>query len=215
MNAASILNALNAGLFMAVGFASGAVLYSVYLPKLIRGVDVTLESADKNPGAYNAFVYGGTAVGILCLALDIFKGCLPVLLARRVVNADSFAFTGVLFAPVAGHVFSPLRRFHGGKGIAVSFGVLIGMLPGHLLVFALIAAYLISLILPLRINERRTIAAFSAFAAAAALTNNPLPVKAGCALIALLVCARSWRDAKIPAFLRIKEHDGRTKDSGE
>jgi glycerol-3-phosphate acyltransferase PlsY len=206
MNAAAVFNA---ALYIAAGFASGAVLYSVYLPKLIRGVDVTLVSADKNPGAYNAFVYGGVPVGILCLLLDILKGYLPVLLANRAVDPGSLAFAGVLFAPVAGHVFSPLRRFHGGKGISVSFGVLLGMFPGRLIVLVLAAAYLVSLLLPLRINERRTLMAFAVLAAAGALMNNPLSVKIGCVLIALLVCARNWHDAKIPPLLRRKEPESR------
>jgi acyl phosphate:glycerol-3-phosphate acyltransferase len=212
MNTAAVFNA---ALYIAAGFASGAVLYSVYLPKLIRGVDVTLVSADKNPGAYNAFVYGGVPVGILCLLLDILKGYVPVLLANRAVDSGSLAFAGVLFAPVAGHVFSPLRRFHGGKGISVSFGVLLGMFPGQLIVLVLAAAYLISLLLPLRINERRTLIAFAVLAAAGALMNNPLSVKIGCVLIALLVCARNWHDAKIPPILRRKEPKSRTNDLAE
>lgn len=212
MNAASILNA---GLLIAAGFASGSVLYSAYLPRLIRGVDVTLASADKNPGAYNAFVYGGVPVGILCLLLDIFKGYLPILFAIRAMDLDSFAFAGVLLAPVAGHVFSPFRRFRGGKGISVSFGVLLGMFPEYLIVFILAAAYLLSLLVPLRINERRTIAAFSALAVAGALMNYPVSVKIGCFLIALLVCARNWHDAKIPPLLRRKERDNQNTSQME
>lgn len=206
---------LNAALYIAAGFASGAVLYSVYLPKLIRGVDVTLVSADRNPGAYNAFVYGGVPVGILCLVLDILKGYLPVLLANRALQADSIAFAGVLLAPVAGHVLSPLRRFHGGKGIAVSFGVLLGLFPGQLLVLVLAAAFLVSLVLPLRVNERRTLAAFSVFALVSALLNNPVSIKIGCLLIALLVCARNWHDARIPSLFRRKEQESQEKDLPE
>jgi acyl phosphate:glycerol-3-phosphate acyltransferase len=195
MEAAAILNAI---FFIAVGIASGSVLYSVYLPKLIKGVDVTVASADKNPGAYNAFVFGGIPVGILCLLLDIFKGYVPVVLAKNEIPPDSIVFAAVLLAPVAGHAFSPLRRFHGGKGISVSFGVLLALLPEQFLVFVLAAAYLISLLLPLHINERRTVAAFSAFALAAFLLNGPISLKLGCLLIALLVNYKNWRDANIP-----------------
>ncbi|MBA4348038.1 MAG: hypothetical protein C0413_04220 [Clostridiales bacterium] len=199
MAAEEVLNTL---ICVVAGFASGSVLYSAYIPKLFKGVDVTHVSADKNPGAYNAFLYGGVPVGICCLVLDILKGYLPVLLASRVVSPDSPAFAAVMLAPVAGHVFSPLKRFRGGKGIAASFGVLLALVPGQLVVFVLAAAYLITLLLPLHINERRTIAAFSAFALAAILMKNTLSIKVGCALIALLVGFRNWRDAKIPLFSR-------------
>jgi glycerol-3-phosphate acyltransferase PlsY len=194
MEAVAVLNAI---FFIAAGFASGSVLYSVYLPKLIKGVDVTLTSADKNPGAYNAFVFGGVSVGIICLALDILKGFLPVLLAKSVIQSNSIAFAVILIAPVAGHAFSPLRRFHGGKGISVSFGVLLALLPEQLLVFVLAGVYLISLIMPLHINERRTIAAFTTFALVTMLMNSTASIKFGCFLIALLVNYKNWRDANI------------------
>lgn len=35
----------------------------------------------------------------------------------------------MIAAPVAGHIFSVFHRFCGGKGIAVSFGCLLGLLP--------------------------------------------------------------------------------------
>jgi hypothetical protein len=70
----------------------------------------------------------------------------------------------------------------------------------------LAAAYLLSLPLPLHINERRTIAAFSAFAAAALLLNGFVSVKIGCLLIAILVNCKNWRDADIPiSFLRHRQ----------
>jgi glycerol-3-phosphate acyltransferase PlsY len=207
MNAQTALNALA---FAAAGFASGSVLYSAYLPKLIKGVDVTQESEDKNPGSYNVFAYGGVPLGILCLTLDIGKGFLPVMLAGNTVPRDSAAFAAVMLAPVAGHIYSPLRRFRGGKGIAVSFGVLLALLPEQFLVFALVAAYLISLLIPLRINERRSVVAFAAFALAAVLFNGALPVRAGCLLIAILVGYRNWNDAQIPIPFRRKTEGEQT-----
>ena len=188
---------VDALIFTAAGFASGSVLYSAYLPLLIKGVDVTKVSEDKNPGTYNAFHYAGVPLGVLCLLCELLKGCVPVWLATRNMDVANPLFAAVMLAPVAGHAFSPLRRFHGGKGIAVSFGVLLALIPKWLVVFVLAGMYLGSLLLPLHPNEKRTVAAFSAFAAIALLIDGPFSVKLGCLLIAVLVNYKNWRDAHI------------------
>ena len=117
------------------------------------------------------------------------------------VAEDPTLFAAVMLAPVAGHAFSPLKRFHGGKGIAVSFGVLLALIPKRLIVLVLAGMYLCSLLLPLHPNEKRTVAAFSAFAAIALLIEGPFSVKLGCLLIALLVNYKNWRDAQISLSL--------------
>jgi glycerol-3-phosphate acyltransferase PlsY len=190
----SVVDAL---LFIVAGFCSGSVLYCVYLPRVCKGVDVTKMSGDQNPGAYNAFVHAGIPLGVLCLFCELAKGYLPVVLSLKAIDPADPLFALVMLAPVAGHAFSPLRWFHGGKGIAVSFGVLLALAPKRRIVLVLAAAYLISLLLPLHPNEKRTVAAFSAFALAALLIGGALSVRLGCLLVALLVGWRNWADAKI------------------
>jgi len=190
----SVLDAL---LFIAAGFCSGSVLYCVYLPFLFKGMDVTKLSEDQNPGTHNAFAHAGIPIGILCLFCELGKGYVPVVLSLRAVDPASPLFALVMLSPVLGHAFSPLRRFHGGKGIAVSFGVLLALVPKHLAVLVLAAAYLVSLLLPLHPNEKRTIAAFSAFALIAVFAGGVFSIRLGCLLIALLVGWRNWADAKI------------------
>ena len=194
-------------IFTGAGFVSGSVLYCLYLPRIIKGVDVTKVSNDKNPGAYNAFQYAGVPLGILCLILDLAKGYVPVWFSMRFVDPASLLFAAVMLAPVAGHAFSPFKRFHGGKGIAVSFGVLLALVSKRLIVLVLAGMYLLSLLLPLRPNERRTVAAFSAFAVVAMLMDEPFSVKLGCLLIALLVNYKNWRDARIPLPLLSRDRN--------
>ena len=64
--------------FLVAGFASGSVLYSMVLPRWLRGVDVVALSDDHNPGTANAMKYAGRLVGTLCLPvsythLDVYK----------------------------------------------------------------------------------------------------------------------------------------------
>ena len=129
-------------LFSLFGFAMGSILYSYLLPKLFTGLDITQCSEDGNPGATNAILYGSVRLGALCLALDIAKGALPVFWATRVLDPSSYLFVPVMLAPVLGHAFSPFLKGRGGKGIAVTFGVLLGVLPLSPMVFSLAALLL-------------------------------------------------------------------------
>ena len=49
--------------FIAAGFVSGSVLYSMVLPRWIKGVDVVALSDDHNPGTANAFIKAGIPCG--------------------------------------------------------------------------------------------------------------------------------------------------------
>ncbi len=64
--------------YIIVGFFSGSILFGKIIPFLFKNVDVAQESDDGNPGAFNAFTYGGTNCGLLVLLLDLLKGVLPI-----------------------------------------------------------------------------------------------------------------------------------------
>ena len=141
-----------------LGILCGSVLFSRYLPKLIKKVDIVQLSDDHNPGTANAMQHAGIPVGILCLLGDIFKGVLPVHMAMRLGLESGCLFSLIIAAPVLGHAYSLFHRGRGGKAIAVSFGVLIGLMPIHTEpVFALCSIYLFfSLVVRIRPHTRRT-----------------------------------------------------------
>ena len=61
-----------------LGYASGSVMYSYYLPLIFKGVDIIKLSDDHNPGMTNVMIYCGKPMGLLCLLLDFLKGFIPV-----------------------------------------------------------------------------------------------------------------------------------------
>jgi acyl phosphate:glycerol-3-phosphate acyltransferase len=76
-----------------------------------------------------ARVQGGTVVA---LALDVAKGFVPVLIvhvfAQRFDDPITDWFVAVFAtAVVLGDCFSPWLRFKGGKGVATSFGAILGL----------------------------------------------------------------------------------------
>ena len=146
-----------------------------------------------NPGTANAFVYGGFRAGILALLLELFKGFFPVVLALRTLDIDTPYMIPILIAPVLGHAF-PLQ-FHpknsnkkGGKAIAVSFGVLLGIFPVVLPVLFLAAAYILfSVVLIIRPHLFRSIITFGVFCLLVFLFVPVLSIDFACLGIALLV----------------------------
>ncbi|HSJ52206.1 MAG TPA: glycerol-3-phosphate acyltransferase [Anaerolineae bacterium] len=109
-----------------LAFLCGSLPFSVWLGKLLRRTDVR-HFGDGNPGATNAFRAGGAPVGLLALMLDISKGAAPVGLAYFNLGYRGLPMWLIATAALLGHAFSPFLGFRGGKGLAVAFGVWIGL----------------------------------------------------------------------------------------
>lgn len=184
-------------MWVCLGFFSGSLMFSAWLPKWLCGVDVCQKAEDQNPGAANVFQQAGVPIGVMCLLCDLAKGVVPVVLALKQVPPRVPLFSLILIAPVAGHAFSPFRRFRGGKAITVSFGALLGasqVFPG---VWVLAAWYLFfSLIVRICPNSVRTCVTYLFFAGTAFLWPVCRPFFAGCWGIAAIVYLKHIREAK-------------------
>lgn len=151
-------------LFIIIGYLSGSVLYSRIVSRLLRCGDITENSADQNPGSTNAFCNGGFCCGALTLLGDIGKGFLPVWCYLHIAQGqmDGVLFGTLLAVPVIGHIFPVFYRFRGGKGIATTFGCLLGLLPCYEPVLTLAFWFLIfSVVVKIRPNYYLTLASFS------------------------------------------------------
>ena len=85
-----------------------------------------------NPGATNVLRSGSKAAAVVTLALDAFKGWLPVMLiqwfgAAHGLGEGAQALAGV--AAFLGHLYPVFFRFAGGKGVATAAGVLLAFAP--------------------------------------------------------------------------------------
>lgn len=130
-----------AAYFILFGYLSGNVLYARVFTRLFQKEALLEESKDKNPGTSNAFAVGGFWCGLLTLIGDVLKGFFPVALYLRGPITD-WGLALVFSAPVIGHNYPALYKFRGGKGIAVTFGCLLGLLP-DLLPVAILAFFFI------------------------------------------------------------------------
>ena len=174
-----------------LGYLSGSVMYADLIPRCFCRVDITRLSQDENPGTVNAFVHAGVPAGILVLILELGKGFAPVFLASRHVPLWEPLFALVLVAPVIGHAFPFWRRGRGGKCIAVSFGVLLGILPEFRPLALLAFFYLLfSLVIVISPHFFRTIVTFSLFCLGVFFFAPGAGCTLGCAMIAGIVI---WR----------------------
>lgn len=180
----------NAILFALLGYLSGSVFYSQVACRLFHVQDVTTDAADHNPGVYNAFVNGGLAVGAFALAGDLLKGALPVFLWRLFTPDWQMdpALPLVLAGPVLGTLFPLFRHFSGGKGIAVCFSVLLGLVPVWDPVLLLAACFIFfSVVIVVDSHYFRTLATFVCFLFGVSFLSIERPIVLSCQVIALVI----------------------------
>jgi glycerol-3-phosphate acyltransferase PlsY len=117
---------MNIFLWSLFGFILGSLPFSVWIGQFALHKDIR-QVGDHNPGATNVMRAGGVAWYTISLILDIAKGALPVGLATTIAGIDGWSLIPIAIAPPLGHAFSPFLKFHGGKAVAASFGVWIGL----------------------------------------------------------------------------------------
>jgi len=133
-------------IFGVIAYLLGSIPSAVWVGKKWYGVDVR-EAGSKNSGATNTFRLLGKKAGIIVLLLDIFKGLLAVILPVIIFNSEFHELmqTEVIhvqiicaITAVFGHVFPLFASFKGGKGVATSLGIVIGIHPPTALLCLLI-----------------------------------------------------------------------------
>lgn len=145
--------------FVIIGYLCGSVLFARCLERLSGKSGYLESSPDGNPGTYNAFRYGGKACGIATLCGDVLKGFLPVYgYLHLVPDGREAGLAFVMAAPVIGHIVPVFYGFHGGKGIAVTFGCLAGLMPEYRPLLILAGVFLFfSVIVQISPNYHRTL----------------------------------------------------------
>ena len=124
-------------LLAVAAFGLAAIPFSVLVGRWFLGREIT-DYGDGNPGAVNVFRAGGQKLGYIAVFLDVAKGVPFVFLTYYTFRLSELSVVAVAICAVLGHAFSPFLRWHGGKAVAVTFGVLLA-LPQHEILLAFIA----------------------------------------------------------------------------
>lgn len=115
-------------------FLVGSVNPATMIARLL-GKDLAT-SGSGNPGATNAGRVLGRKWGIVVGVLDVLKGLVPTFVAGHLFGAHAAYAVGV--AAVLGHIWSPFLKGRGGKGVATTLGVILGVHPWVALVVVVV-----------------------------------------------------------------------------
>lgn len=178
--------------FVVVGYLSGSILFARILGKILNKSAIIEESPDKNPGTFNAFRYGGFACGVLTLCGDLLKGFLPVYLyLQGETPIEGLGLSFVLAAPVLGHILPVFHKFEGGKGIAASFGCLLGLLPEYRPVLLLAFFFILfSVFIKITPNYHRTLFTYLCSVIAMGIFPIHREISLGFAMVAGLITVK-------------------------
>jgi acyl phosphate:glycerol-3-phosphate acyltransferase len=122
-----MIPALKFAFSILVSYLIGSIPTAYIFGRLVKGIDIR-QHGSGNVGATNAFRILGKGPGTTVLLIDILKGAVVTSLV-----ADLFGMTDPLarvflgLVVVCGHNWTVFLNFKGGKGIATSLGVLIGL----------------------------------------------------------------------------------------
>lgn len=133
---------------LVVGYCFGCISTAYFVGKLY-GIDIRKEGSG-NLGSTNALRTLGKKGGAMTFAGDIAKTIIPILVLRFVIFSDNYEYGLVMalwlgLGTVLGHNFPFWLHFKGGKGIAVTAAVVLGVahwpiIVGGLALFAVIVA---------------------------------------------------------------------------
>ncbi|MBN1492582.1 MAG: glycerol-3-phosphate 1-O-acyltransferase PlsY [Candidatus Omnitrophica bacterium] len=137
-------------LCMAMSYFIGACPTAFITGKLVKNIDIR-EYGSGNVGATNVFRVVGKKWGIFVLIVDILKGVCAVVIWQYVDNAFDgpelsrrFLFICGIIA-ILGHNWTIFLNFKGGKGVATTLGVLLGLFPVSVSIAAAVAFTLIGI----------------------------------------------------------------------
>ncbi len=168
-----------------ISYLIGAISSSIIIARVMRLPDPR-QLGSGNPGATNMLRTGSKKAAVLTLIGDLLKGLIPLLIARWLgVELTVLCMMGL--AAVIGHMYPMYYRFAGGKGVATTLGVILGI--QWLLALVWVTLWLVTA----KLSGYSSVAALVAITAlplSSYFLNLPTSVTQTCIIIAALVI---WR----------------------
>jgi glycerol-3-phosphate acyltransferase PlsY len=145
------------GIIVILSYLVGSIPTSIIVAKRARGIDIR-QFGSGNAGGTNVFRVLGWRAGTFVILMDIAKGLIATMLIARLMYGpfpfenttpfDDFTLVQIIAgcAAILGHVWTLFAGFKGGKGIATSAGMLLGIAPVEVAISAVVftAVFLIS-----------------------------------------------------------------------
>src|SRR5690625_4021687 len=132
---------MNYVLFALLAYLLGSIPSALIVGKIGFKLDIR-EHGSGNLGATNTFRVLGVKAGAIVRLADILKGTIATVIPLLMFDSDVSALIIGLFA-VIGHTYPVFAKFKGGKAVATSSGIILGVSP--LLFVIMIGSFLITL----------------------------------------------------------------------
>jgi acyl phosphate:glycerol-3-phosphate acyltransferase len=126
----------------ALGYLLGSLPWGLIVGYLWLRRDIR-ESGSGKTGTTNVLRTAGKIPAGLVMILDIAKGAVPALIGRYVFDSPEVAAVGA-GAAVVGHIWPVFAGFRGGRGVASTYGGVLGLAPLISLGFPVVGAVLIA-----------------------------------------------------------------------
>ncbi|QQM29597.1 glycerol-3-phosphate 1-O-acyltransferase PlsY [Martelella lutilitoris] len=129
------LTPVDALIVIAIGYFLGSLPFG-YLITRMAGLGDIRKMGSGNIGATNVLRTGKRHLAALTLLLDALKATFAVIICAKLYGTDAGLIAGA--AAFIGHLFPVWLGFKGGKGVATYIGVLLGIAPAAVLIFAFV-----------------------------------------------------------------------------
>ena len=126
---------------IAIGYIMGSLPWGLIVGYIWLRRDIR-DSGSGKTGTTNVLRTAGKMPAAIVAILDIAKGAVPALVGRYVFDNDGAAVAGA-GAAVVGHVWPVFAGFRGGRGVASTYGGILGLAPLISLAFPVVGALLI------------------------------------------------------------------------
>lgn len=139
-------SAMDYVIFIIIAYLLGSIPSALIVGKLGYNIDIRKHGSG-NLGATNAFRVLGKKAGIIVTLADILKGTIATLIplfAGMFFDVEVSRLIIGIFA-VLGHTYPIFAKFKGGKAVATSGGIILGVYP--LLFIIMVVTFLLTLYL--------------------------------------------------------------------
>ncbi|WP_100010860.1 glycerol-3-phosphate 1-O-acyltransferase PlsY [Lentibacillus sediminis] len=176
-------------LFAIIAYILGSIPVALIVGKVGYQLDIR-EHGSGNLGATNTFRVLGMKAGIIVTLGDILKGTAAVLLPL-LGDAELNRLVIGMFA-VIGHTYPLFARFKGGKAVATSGGIILGINP--LLFVIVVASFLLTLYISKYVSLASMVTGVVAVAASLLFRDTGLLIVTS--ILAIFVCYRHRENIK-------------------
>lgn len=175
---------------LVVGYLCGCLLTAELVAQRMAGASI-FSLGDGNPGMANVGHELGTPAALLCLAGDILKTLLPVLVMHRLFGKLDWpvvvAWTGL--GATLGHIYPFWHDFKGGKGVTTIASTIVLMQPILGAISGLVGVAVIVLAGYLSLGA---VAAIVFYELVLTLLHYPNDCLMACTIFMLLTCMAHW-----------------------